>query len=801
MKKVIPGIFLIAFATLLLQLSLIRILDVIWHSNMAYMIITLALFAFGISGVYYALNPLKNKSNTDFILSRLSFFLALSILFLFCSINYFPFNTAQLEHQPINGGLRFLVLFFSLSTPFFFSGLLTTTIFSNYTKSIQRIYFWDLVGAAIGTIIIIPLVKPAGGGGLILITAALALVTSSIFSTGRVWKWMTAVVAITLLALPFATPGYLPSGHPVVSKRGIETVEQNQFEVSIWDPISKIDVVQVLDPFSGNPKKHVFYDGGSQSTYIYPFDGDLVNLRSQMPDYAFQHFWERHVLVSHYLKRDSGQKVMIIGSAGGQEIKAALTYNAAEIDGVELVQSVVDLMATKYADFSGNITLRPTVNNQVGEGRSFLRLSGKKYDIIQIFSNHTSSSIAAGNGAMAANFLQTAEAYETYFSHLSKDGILHINHHVYPRMITTAALAWKKMGRTDFQKHVMVWEASYKDGAGAWVKDNLPTLLIKNSPWTPEELKECTDYFAGSRHLRINPIDQTNNYLSEAFFTGDPLPESIESQMPYRVQAVTDKDPYFNFLRKSFGRVEVDHDKYTNPSTALLLNSQLGRYFPNDVIHIVVSILATSIFSILFLIVPLLYSKVGREKWTGKLSVLTYFSCLGAGFIIFEIVFIQQFMKLIGYPLYTYTTVVATLLIAAGVGSRSSGKLKLTAGKKWLIPFCGVILYTLFFLMIRNTVFEWFLIGNTIVRVLASAAMIFPLGFFLGMPFPMGCLLIEKKPDGAIAWAWAMNGLFTTAGGFGSILISIYLGFNIALLMGIAFYLLATLMYYRIKVS
>jgi hypothetical protein len=801
MKKAIPGIFLIAFVTLLLQLSLIRVLDVIWHSNMAYMIITLALFSFGISGVYYALNPLKNKDQANFILSRLGFLYSLSILFLYCALNYFPFKVAILEEQMLEGLVRFVVFYLGLALPFFFAGLLTTIVFSAYTKHIQKIYFWDLAGAALGTITVIPLVEPLGGGGLIVFAAALALLISSIFSTGKKWTLTTALLAMVCLSLPFIVEDYLPSGHPVVAKRGIENVEQSQFEVNVWDPISKIDVVEVTNPLSGRPQKHVYYDGGSQSTYIYPFDGDLEALRAKMPEYAPMHFWERHVILSHFLKQDSGQKVLVIGSAGGQEIKGALTYNAASVDGVELVSTVVNLMSGKYAEYNGGITIHPNVNNQVGEGRSFLRLNDKAYDIIQIFSNHTSSSIAAGNGAMAANYLQTVEAYESYFSHLSEDGILHINHHVYPRMITTAARAWKKLGRTDFAKHVMVWEAAYKDGAGNYIKDNLPALLIKNSPWTEDELASCREFFGGSRFLRINPIHPEENYLSPEFFTGEPLPPALEASIPYRISAVSDNDPYFNFLRKSLGPIEVDHNKYTNPSVALLLNSQIEGWIPNDVIHIVISIIATLVFSLLFLLVPLFFSKVGREKWKGKPAVLVYFSMLGAGFIIFEIIFIQLFMRLIGYPLYTYTTVVFTMLLAAGIGSYASGKFKITQNSRWIIPFAAVGVYVILFLFSYSFLFENLLLDSTLMRVAIAFILIFPLGFFLGMPFPMGCLELERKPDGGIAWAWAMNGLFTTAGGFGSVLISIYFGFTAALLFGVLCYVVAGTAFKFIKES
>ena len=56
------------------------------------------------------------------------------------------------------------------------------------------------------------------------------------------------------------------------------------------------------------------------------------------------------------------------------------------------------------------------------------------------------------------------------------------------------------------------------------------------------------------------------------------------------------------------------------------------------------------------------------------------------------------------------------------------------------------------------------------------------------MPFPLGILAIRQMPRGAVAWAWAMNGLFTVVGRVGSVLLSIYLGFNISLLVALTIY-------------
>ena len=69
--------------------------------------------------------------------------------------------------------------------------------------------------------------------------------------------------------------------------------------------------------------------------------------------------------------------------------------------------------------------------------------------------------------------------------------------------------------------------------------------------------------------------------------------------------------------------------------------------------------------------------------------------------------------------------------------------------------------------------------------------MIFPIGFLLGMPFPLGILAIAHQPRGAIAWAWGMNGLFTVVGGLLSVPISVAFGFNVAILAALGLYALA----------
>jgi hypothetical protein len=68
-----------------------------------------------------------------------------------------------------------------------------------------------------------------------------------------------------------------------------------------------------------------------------------------------------------------------------------------------------------------------------------------------------------------------------------------------------------------------------------------------------------------------------------------------------------------------------------------------------------------------------------------------------------------------------------------------------------------------------------------------TAIILLPLAFFMGMPFPKGALKVKELID----WGFAVNG---TASVFGStliILVAFAWGFNLALLLGAALYLMA----------
>ena len=776
-------LLLLSMASLMTEISLIRVFDVLFYPNISYMIITCSLFAYGLAGVYAAIKPIPIAANHRKKFGKLALLLALSVGAILPVVNLLPFDLNKLSTEPIRQLLYLGGVYLILALPFFLTGLIVSAVFSAFPSRIQSLYFWDLVGAAFGSVVVIPLISLIGPGGLLFFSTAISMIASALFMNRKSWSGIVCIVSLALFIAPIAhSPRYFDFKEHQ-GKRGVRLArEQGIIEKTIWDPISKIDIIKY------DHLRYIAYDGGSQTSLFYPFNGDFQALRNNLPNQLTLHFWQRGVLASHYLKEGTHPNVLVIGSAGGQEIKAALLYGANHVDGVEMVGSVVKLGKTDYSNYIGGLFRHPLVSVYIADGRSFLQSSNVKYDIIQIFSNHTSSSVAAGTGAIATNYLQTSNAYRGYFSHLSENGVLHINHFYYPRMITTAALAWSQMGRSNFEQHVVVYENDQDE--------TLPTLLIKMQPWSSDELERVKQFFMSDLPgesikytLVVDPLSPENNLVPLSYFSGNLPAEAVQASQS-QIEPATDDWPYFNLSEKDL-----------NPFSNGVIQSLKGPLdeLPQGLITLYMTGVVALFYAVLFIVIPLFFSSAGKQRWPNKFNSLLYFSCLGAGFIIIEFVFIQLFIHLIGSPLYTYSMVLFTMLLAAGIGSITSNRWQITPGFRWFVPFIGIFFALAFLLVVYPNAQETLLAASLPVRIVSAILFIFPVSFFLGMPFPLGILALEHKLKGSIAWAWGMNGLFTVVGSLLGVVSSIEWGFKTTLGIAGVIYVLAFFIFSRIR--
>jgi hypothetical protein len=792
-RRTYVAIFLLALTSLATEVLLTRIFDVLlWH-NLSFMVISCAVFGLALGGLRDAVAPSPPSALDNSGLHRLALAFAASVWAIPLLLNAIPFSVDQASQHPIAQLGWFLLLYLVLLAPFFFMGWCVCRIFALASRDIQRLYGVDLAGAALGTLVLFPLLQPLGPELLLLSGSLVAVGAAIVLSpTGRIAVRAGAVGLILAVTSTLLGGRYFTLALHDDKRETKSEVADGRLEVSTWDPMSQIAVLD-QPARKGSPadrgRKHIAYDGGSQTSNFFPFDGDFAALRNDLPRQLMFQFWRRGVLAAHYLRRDTGYRALIVGSAGGQETKAALMYGAKEIDAVEMVGTIVDLATGRYADYIGHLFDRPGVHLRAAEGRSFLRASGARYDVIQIFSNYTTSSIADGSGALTPAYLVTTDAFAEYFAHLVPDGILQINHLFYPRIVATAAAAWRADGRDAFRPHVAV--VHYAEGP-----DYLPTILIKMTPWTPSQLLDLQAFFAfpavGEAPYRLveNPLDPAASFLPDAFYSG--LPASLREATPYDVRPATDDRPFLRMLRQSMRPLQPDPRTGVDVTTAYALNTQLYQgWLPKDWLHLVGAGAASLFYALIFMLVPMTCSSVGRAQEARPAGVLVYFSLLGFAFMTMELVFIQVFTKLIGYPLYALATVITVMLIAAALGSLSSRRIAGADGRHWHTLFASLLASGLVMWLAYPAVSTWLLTASLPLRIAATAALIGPLSFFMGMPFPLGLLELANRPRGAVAWAWSMNGLFTTIGGVVSALLSLALGFRMTLLVALGLYALA----------
>src|SRR5882724_2841933 len=181
-SKYFWGIFLLSFSSLLYELSLTRVFSVTLWYHFGFLIISTALMGFGASGVVVALwKRFREEYDLDKTLSWLSLWLSFFIIISFWLIQKIPFDPfslyadkKQLIYMPVTYTL--------VAVPFFFTGLALSLLFTRFPSQINKLYCFDLVGAASGCIAIVFTISFFGGGGSVLFAASFAAMSALIFS-------------------------------------------------------------------------------------------------------------------------------------------------------------------------------------------------------------------------------------------------------------------------------------------------------------------------------------------------------------------------------------------------------------------------------------------------------------------------------------------------------------------------------------------------------------------------------------------------------------------------------------------
>jgi len=126
----------------------------------------------------------------------------------------------------------------------------------------------------------------------------------------------------------------------------------------------------------------------------------------------------------HLLNRDSGrppfESVLIIGAGSGNDVTAALRFGAKHVDAVEIDPAIYDI---GHADHPNKPYLDPRVTIHIDDGRSFIRKTDRKYDLI-VYALVDSLVLHSGYSSLRLeSFLFTQQAFDDIAAHLAPNGV------------------------------------------------------------------------------------------------------------------------------------------------------------------------------------------------------------------------------------------------------------------------------------------------------------------------------------------------------------------------------------------
>jgi sulfite exporter TauE/SafE len=389
-RATLAAVVAISAAILAYEVLLMRLFSIIgWH-HFAYMIISIALLGFGVSGTALALAQGRLLRHFNAIFAGCAVLFAATAVLSLAAAMRLPFNALAIvwdARQLLWLGLSYVILIL----PFFFGGAAIGLTFSRFSQEIGRVYAFDLVGAGLGALGIVGVLFALSPVAALRLIAAVGLVAAALALVARPGR--THQLALALGALAVGVGLWLPPGlvalHPHISQyKGLPMallVPDARIVAERSSPLGLISVVESptipfrhapglsLNNITEPPRQlGIFTDAESLST-ITQFTGDLEKLNYL--DYTTT------ALPYHLLDRT---KVLVLGAGGGEQVLLALYHRSREIDAVELNPQVLDLVAKDYADFAGHIYDRPDVEVHVGEARSFVRRTAERYDLIQI---------------------------------------------------------------------------------------------------------------------------------------------------------------------------------------------------------------------------------------------------------------------------------------------------------------------------------------------------------------------------------------------------------------------------------
>jgi hypothetical protein len=772
--RALAGVACIAGSILMVELALTRIFSVTMYYHFAFLAISIALFGLSASGVYVYVgrNAFNRRSTAALLTVHSLLFAVVTVLALAAlvrirvGLNYSPENLAKM-----------IAIYTLAALPFFAGGAVISFAITRLKTQVNLVYGADLIGAAVGCLLLLPLLNRFGAPGVVLLAAVLGSLAALLFSPAKAMG-RTALLAALAVGLPGGLQLLGSAPFDVSNTKGHDT---DTVLFSKWNSFSRVAVYDrshgdwsLSSKYTGPRPDTRFMDiDSAASTPIVRFDGDLSKveyLKYELTGLAYH-------LVEGRGARDEGRgtennfTALVIGPGGGRDLLTALVFGAGRVDGVEVNPIIAnDVMLNHFRDFSGSIYESPKVSVFVDDGRSFIRRSQTRYDIIQASLVDTWAATAAGAYTLTENTLYTREAFEDYYDHLTEDGILTITRWVFDglRLVSLAQAACETRGCGAASQMAIVQQ------------DRVATFLFKKTPFAAAEVERLRTISSELGFTVLYAPGQTaaDNDYAKLILAADR--REFFDRYPNDVSPTTDNRPFF------FHTTKIRDQFQTAFGRSMLFGNGLSALMT------LMAISAT--FVTLFVVGPLALSgsELRGSRWPRWLA---YFGSLGAGFMLIEVALLQRFVLLLGHPVYSLTVTLFSVLLGTGIGSLASRHISdQRLSRTTQLVIVGIVGVAILGIVALPPIINWAITASHSARIALTVLLIAPAGVLMGMPLPAGIRLMTANHSDLVPWAWGMNGALSVIGATLAVFIAMNWGFSVTLMTGAAIYLTAAVL-------
>jgi hypothetical protein len=422
--------------------------------------------------------------------------------------------------------VQLAALYAVIALPFILGGGVVGLALSRLAHAVNRLYFFDLLGSATGGALSVFVLAWVGSTVTVALAGAVGVLAGCVFALGagrRVLAVAAPALALSGLACVALAGGWAAVGVPALDWR-VPYAKGKLFtrgyvtDARLPSATAEVEVAtsRRQPPLIGG--EFGLEDARTIEARMVAQDGTaptmLYRNAARLEAFPFLDDAQAATAYRALLARGGGDpRVLVIGAGGGVDVMVALAHGAASVTAVEINQAMIDMVTKEFDEYLGGL-FRPGAHRYSdrirlvhGEGRSFARSSGERWDIIQMSGVDSFTALSTGAYTLSESFLYTTEAVKDFYAHLSDGGYINYSRFIMTRpkkpretlrLANIARTALEELGVEDPASHLLVFQAS------TWA-----SILIKRGPFTRPEVDELVEFASrqGFAGRGVDPLD------------------------------------------------------------------------------------------------------------------------------------------------------------------------------------------------------------------------------------------------------------------------------------------------------